>query len=238
VNAGITLAVMQPYFFPAVHYFQLPAQSDVFIFYDDVQFGKGGWTNRNRILQTGKETFFTVPVSHKDGALKPINNTMLSDFPRWRRKFKNTIQMSYAKAPHFKAVSALINDVLSDEHTTLSTLCSASVEAVAHYLELPCQFETASVYSPQSAGIGRQARLFHLCKQAGAGEYINSSGGRALYDPADFEAEGITLRFLEPQPFTYPQSSETFVPHLSVIDTLMHVHPQEIGSHIARQRKS
>lgn len=238
MNAGITLAVMQPYFFPAVHYFQLPAQSDVFIFYDDVQFSKGGWTNRNRILQNGKETFFTVPVSHKDGALKSINNTMLSDFPRWKRKFRNTIQMSYAKARHFKAVSALIDDVLSDEHTTLSTLCSASVKAVAQYLDLPCRFEIASDYSPQSAGIGRQARLFHLCAQAGAAEYINSSGGKALYDPADFAAEGVTLRFLNPRSFAYPQTSDTFVPHLSVIDTLMHVAPQEIAAQIAKQPAS
>lgn len=235
MNDVTTLAVMQPYFFPAVHYFQLPAQSDIFIFYDDVQFSKGGWTNRNRILQNGKETFFTVPISHKEGALKPINATGLSDFPRWQRKFRNTVQMSYAKAPHFKAVSALIDEVLTGDHTVLSTLCITSVKAVSNYLGLSCRFETASDYAPDSAGIGRQARLFQLCRQAGATKYINSSGGRALYDPADFAAEGIALRFVDPQPFAYPQASETFVPYLSVIDTLMHVAPSEIVSRIVRQ---
>src|ERR1041384_2809372 len=124
------LAVMQPYFFPYAGYFQLLHAADCFVFFDDVNFIKKGWINRNNILYQGKIHPFTIPLA-KVSQNKRINETEISDYAGWKAGFKKLLHESYRKAPQFAEVNALVENILDKkEYTLISDLAAASVEGV------------------------------------------------------------------------------------------------------------
>src|SRR5687768_13108726 len=102
------LAIMQPYLFPYIGYFQLMHAADKFVVYDDVNYIKGGWVNRNRILVNGKPHMFTLPLKNAGSNIK-INEIEVSggELMKWREKFLRTLQQAYAKAPFKNDVIAL-----------------------------------------------------------------------------------------------------------------------------------
>src|SRR5437016_5023773 len=99
----MTVAIMQPYFFPYLGYFQLVNAVDTFVFFDDVNFINKGWINRNQVLQQNTPLRFTVPLL-KASQNRKINEIELSDFPAWRKQFLRSIEMNYKRAPFFDIV--------------------------------------------------------------------------------------------------------------------------------------
>ncbi|MDR6194877.1 WbqC family protein [Siphonobacter sp. SORGH_AS_0500] len=99
----MTLAIMQPYLFPYIGYFQLLNAVDKFVIYDDVAFINRGWINRNSILNNGKAQLFTVPLKEASQN-KLIHEISIDTDQKWRDKLLKTIQQNYKKAPHFAAV--------------------------------------------------------------------------------------------------------------------------------------
>ncbi len=213
------IAVMQPYFFPYIGYFQLINAVDKFVLYDDVNFIKNGWINRNRILSNIDFQYINMTL------IKPSSNKIIRDIEintnqAWEKKILKQIEQSYSKAPYFKEVLPLIKTILNYDKSDLSNYLYESINIVKDYLDIDTEIEpTSSMYDNKN--IGRKERLIDICNREGADCYINLIGGMKLYKKEDFKEEGIELLFLEVQDVVYEQYTEDFISNLSIIDVMM-----------------
>jgi hypothetical protein len=230
-NSFKSIAVMQPYIFPYVGYFQLIKAVDEFVFYDDVNFIKQGWINRNKILINGKASVFTIPLL-KASSFKLIKDTEINAglYPKWKKKFLKSIQQNYTKAEYFEPAYRIIENVLSKNSvTTISELAIHSVKSISDYLELDIKFYTSSEKFPQFFDLERTLRLKQICGALGADVYINSIGGQDLYNKEDFHKEGLNLNFINSALKPYQQFENEFVAGLSIIDVLMFNSKEEVN---------
>lgn len=216
----MAVAIMQPYFFPYLGYFQLVQAADHFVLYDDVMFIKKGWINRNRILMQGNDFMFTIPLE-KQSQNKTIRESTVAwnaDFPA---KFLVQLRSAYKKAPHVDAVMALIEGVLAEKPISLADLAGNSIQATWTYLGLEKEFYFSSSLAV-SADYGRAERLMEITKLFGESVYINAANGKSLYDKPSFAQEGVDLQFIQSELPVYPQGTHPdFLPGLSMIDVLM-----------------
>lgn|SRR5690554_715604 len=215
------LAIMQPYLFPYIGYFQMIKAVDKFVFYDDVNFIKKGWINRNRILVSGKDFMFTVPLQKTSQNNLILNSYIKQEaYNEWRDKLYVTIDLNYKKAPYFDDAFRIITNVLNQNTTSISELAIESIKQVSEYLELNTLFiKSSETYNNRS--LERQERLIEICKCENTTHYINAVGGMELYSKDDFKKEGIRLDFIKASPIVYKQFNNDFVPWLSIIDVLM-----------------
>ncbi|WP_425236745.1 WbqC family protein [Ulvibacterium sp.] len=215
------VAMMQPYLFPYLGYFQLVNAVDVFVFADDVNFIKGGFINRNKILHRNEERYFTVPCS-KRSQNKLINEvgiaTKMKGYPD---TIPLTIRHAYSKAPFFTEVFPLVESIFRSEIDTISGLAATSVEKVSEYLGIDVDFKFSSASFSYTKGQEKSDRLVNITKDLGGTIYVNPIGGRDLYCQNFFENKGIKLDFLRPESIKYPQFNCKFTPNLSIIDVMM-----------------
>jgi hypothetical protein len=224
----MTLAIMQPYLFPYVGYFQLIQAVDKFVFYDDVNFIKQGWINRNRILQANEAVYFTLPVKSISSFTK-ICDTQIDEksFPLWRNKFLKTLQYNYTKAPYFTQAFSIIENVLTADTLLINNLAKESIIAIADYIGIETTFNpSSSMYNNQH--LSSQARVIDICIKENASTYINMPGGAALYNETDFANEKIKLNFIKSKIPAYKQFNDTFQPGLSIIDVMMFCSKEQI----------
>lgn len=223
------IAVMQPYFFPYIGYFQLIDAVDKFVFYDDVNFITRGWINRNKIIVNDAPYLFTVPLKNAS-QFSLIKETGIHPelYKKWRPKFLKTLKQNYAKAPFFNYIYPLIEEVLEEEEN-ISTLAVNSIKAVSSYLNLPALFFNSSQISEASCILDRADRLICITKHLDGNIYINPSGGKDLYDKMYFKKQNINLFFLEPGSTEYHREGIGFVSgDFSIIDILMHNSKEEV----------
>ncbi len=216
---GCRLAIMQPYLFPYIGYFQLVAAVDRFVFFDDVNFINRGWINRNRLFLSGSVSWFTLPVSGASQNRK-INELHVQPDGAWRRKLLASVRQSYGKAPCFEPAYALLEDIVLSGETSLSVLAQESVMAVAHYLGLGTEF-VISTGRYGNEDLRGSDRILDICRQEQAAEYHNLPGGMALYSAEDFSVAGVELHFVQPELLEYGQLEAPFKPGLSMLDVLM-----------------
>ncbi|WP_242091626.1 WbqC family protein [Aestuariivivens sediminicola] len=214
------IAIMQPYFFPYIGYFQLINTVDEFVFYDDVNFIKKGYINRNTILVNGDCYQFTLPLK-KASQNKLINETEVALFKKWADTFLKTLQFAYKNAPHFESVYSLVKDVLEDDAKTVSQIAINSVIKVCGYLELTSCFSLSSRDYSDCKTSKKADRLIAIAKEAGKYNYINPIGGQKIYTKTYFKDRGISLNFLQTDRIRYDQFQHPFVDSLSIIDVLM-----------------
>lgn len=223
------VAIMQPYFMPYIGYFQMLKAVDKFVFYDDVNFIKKGWINRNRILVGNNDFTFSIPITNASQNVA-INNTKINQegFEIWKSKFIQTLNQNYKKAPQFNMVDRLIGDILRPTYSTIGQLASQSVFKTAKYLNIKTKFIMSSaIYNNKE--LGRKERLIEICKTENATHYINALGGQELYKKEDFFVDDIQLYFLKTLPVKYEQFNSEFIPWLSIIDVLMFNSVEEVN---------
>jgi hypothetical protein len=214
------LAVMQPYFFPYIGYFQLIHAADKFVAYDDVNFIKQGWINRNFILLNCRPLRITIPLSNAS-SFTTISNSKLSPNAVWRSKLLKTLHQAYDKAPYFEEIYALAEAVIQREHAgSIAQLALGSIQAVVAYLGLTTQIQPTSSHY-RNSHIKGQARVLDICCIEGATTYYNLPGGYKLYDRDVFATAGVELGFIQPSIAPYRQFGCEFVPNLSILDVLM-----------------
>lgn len=210
------IGIMQPYLFPYLGYFQLLDAVDEYIIYDDVQYIKGGWINRNNLLIGGEKNIFTISIVGAS-ARKNINELYIrDDF----KKFLKTIDLAYAKAPYKKDVTALIHEIVSHEDKNLARFIGNSIGKISSYLGIDVNLLYSSSLRKDSSLKG-QDKILNICDLLGADAYINAIGGQELYDKELFARRNIDLYFLRPHLRPYKQVSSDFVPGLSIIDVMM-----------------
>ena len=219
---------MQPYFFPYLAYFQLISAGDCFVFYDDVAFIKQGWINRNRILVNEAPIYFTVPLSKASSNIS-INKTFIhrDHYSIWKKKFLRTLKQHYADAPHLDNVFDLVQNVVAREPENIASLAIRSVELCSTYMGISTHFKISSQDFPNTGAHGVR-RVLDICLNHQANVYINSIGGKSLYNKDDFNGEKIALFFLNPQLKAYPQARKEFFPGLSILDVLMNCSVDQI----------
>lgn len=218
----MTLAIMQPYLFPYIGYFQLLAAVDKFVLYDDVAFIKQGWINRNAILVNGNRSLFSVPLKQAT-SFKRINEIVIAHtYPHWVSKFEKTLISAYKKAPYFEPAFAVVMNTLRNAEVDMpiSELCRMSVLSVKDYLAMDKDIVTASEKYENRDLAGSQ-RVIDICIVEKADKYVNASGGIELYSKESFKEVGIDLLFLNTDKVEYQQFGNEFVASLSIIDVLM-----------------
>lgn len=214
------VAIMQPYLFPYIGYFQLLNAVDIFVLFDDVNYINRGWINRNRILLNGKPHLFTIPL-HKASQNKLINEIEIMNHEKITNKLLRLIEHAYSKAPYFNDVYPLINNVLNYREKNLSRFIENSIKKINEYMGISTKILISSNLKKNNALKG-QDKILEICKFLGANCYINPIGGMQLYDEKRFSDENILLEFIKPEEVHYRQfKSDEFIPNLSIIDLLM-----------------
>lgn len=211
---------MQPYFFPYIGYFQLVNAVDHFVFYDDVDFIKQGWINRNKILINKQETLITIPCKGVSSN-KRINEIQLTNNTKYFKKLIKSIQQSYIKAPFFNDVFPLVEDVLLTDYEGIGQLASDSIKKVSHYLGFKTEFYSSTKSFSNTIELDRADRLISITKKLGCSNYINSTSGQKLYDKSYFIEHDVELAFLSPNLPKYKQFNDQFIQGLSMVDVLM-----------------
>jgi hypothetical protein len=216
------LAIMQPYLFPYIGYFQLINYVDKFVVYDDVNFIKGGWINRNNLLINKKINMFTVPLD-KPSPFVLINEIQLNInfYENWKVKLLRSVEQSYKKARFYKEVYALIENILNNhDNTLISKLAVKGIRTICEYLQIETEIvATSEIYNNRH--LKGQERVLDICAIEKASQYINVIGGVELYSKEVFKEKEIKLNFIKSHPISYTQFNNEFVPWLSIIDVLM-----------------
>lgn len=220
------IAIMQPYFFPYIGYFQLISAVDKFIIYDDVNFINKGWINRNNILINGKAGLISVPLN---GASQ---NKLIKDIApiseqKWRNALLKTIEQNYKKAPHFGAVFPKLKQVFNTDSATISHFNFIGIRTICEHIGITTTLISSSEPYANTELRG-QNRILDICKKENAQFYINPVGGMELYDREMFGKVGISLNFIKSKLPNYKQFKFEFIPALSIIDVIMFCEPEYI----------
>ena len=238
------LAIMQPYFMPYIGYFQAINAVDKYILYDNLNFIKDAWVNRNRLLLcNGNVSTFSVPIIAKSSNTK-IVDIRIDNSQKWGEKLLKTIFLNYKKVSDFDEIFPLLETILSRKYDFLSELNVLSIKTIAEFLSIGTVIEYDNSkyislednlllvdqqnYSPfqyleKTQPIKKVARVIAICKAEGATSFINAIGGQSLYSQEEFAKYGIDLKFVQTDlDLKYNQFSHEFVSNLSIIDVLMH----------------
>ena len=224
------IGIMQPYIFPYIGYFQLINAVDKFILYDDVNFINKGWINRNRMLNNGKDSLFSIPLKEASQN-KLINEIEVNWDSAWKSKFLKTLEQCYKKAPFYQETLLIIQQTLNVDDEPISKIVEHNLRLICKYLDIKTEIVSSSAIY-QNSHLKAQERILAICLQEKATQYINPIGGLELYDKDFFEAQNIQLNFIKSKLIQYPQFKNEFVPWLSMIDVLMFNSKEEIISFI------
>jgi hypothetical protein len=220
-------AIMQPYIFPYIGYFNLINSSDNFIFLDNVNYIKKGWINKNRILSNNNIMSFTISLA-QSSQNKLINEIKVYEYEKFKIKFIKTLQQSYSKSKNYKKIINLINEIFEYKPNTISDLCIYSTNSILNYLGINTKTFIASVDFKNIEKKDINNYFIEILKELKSKTYINMIDGKDLYNKDLFIKNGISLKFLDPIIKEYDQNNNQFNGRLSIIDLLMNIEYEEI----------
>lgn len=220
------IAIMQPYLFPYIGYWQAINAVDEYVLLDDVNFIMRGYINRNSILLNKKAHLFTIPLE-KPSQNKLINEIKLNFSDKDKETFLKTIVMAYKKAPYFNDVYPIIEKIIKNSENDLTQYIKFSIETIKNYLNTDTLIKLSSDIEKDNS-LHAQDRIIAINKALEATAYINAIGGQELYDKTEFKKENIELKFIKMNDIEYKQFNNEFVPNLSIIDVMMFNSPEDI----------
>lgn len=229
------IGIMQPYFWPYLGYFQLLHAVDQYVIYDNIEYTKRGWINRNRYLCSGQGRYFTIPVAKAADNLDVCERKVALNFDR--RRLKRQIQAAYAKAPYYENIYPLFCECVDYGEENLFGFIFYSVKKIAEYLDIHTKIMISSDLQIDHTLRGKD-KVLAICQELHADMYVNPAGGKALYPEQEFQDKGIRLRFLEMEEITYQQFDRPFVANLSILDVLMFQSKAEVWQLLNRYRLS
>jgi len=214
------LAVMQPYLFPYLGYFQLINAVDKIVIYDNIEYTRKGWINRNRILLDGKDIFFTIPVK-KDSDFLNIRERYLADNSEINiRKILAQISNSYRKAPFFKEIYPVLERLFLSGEKNLFDYVFNTISEICTLLEIKTELIISSELN-MDHDLKAEQKVLEINRILNSDIYINPIGGTELYDKENFKNKGVELLFIKSKQIRYDQSGTEFTEGLSIIDVLM-----------------
>ncbi len=223
------VGIMQPYFLPYIGYFQLINLCDKFVIYDDIQFTKRGWINRNRILADGEPRMFSLPIRKGSDYLDVRERWISDEFKP--NKMLNLLRESYRRAPCWSIHEEQIGEILRFPDLNLFNFLANSLVEICRCLKVETRLVISSTLDLDPSLRGAE-RVIATCQAVGATEYVNPIGGIDLYSKALFAQHGLELSFLEAKLSPYSQGDLPFVEGLSIVDAMAFVEPEELRSRV------
>jgi len=212
--------INQPNYIPWRGYFHQIQKADVFVFYDDVQYDKHGWRNRNRIKTSNGTIWLTIPVKKK-GAVQnntPINEVHIDWSRDWSRKHWRSIEQAYNKAPFYESYTPLLKNIYDLHFIKLADLTIELTIRIATALGIS---QTKFVRSSSLKVSGtKTSRLLEILKQVGATHYISGPAAKDYLDEAKLSNAGISVEYMVYEYPIYPQFYPPFDPQVSILDLL------------------
>jgi hypothetical protein len=212
------IGILQPGYLPWLGFFEQMSRTDVFVIYDDVQYDKEGWRNRNRIKGANGVLWLTVPVHVKLSDIPLISQVKIDNKPNWRKKHLMSLKMNYAKAPFFTKYIGIFEEAFSREWDHLVDIDMYFILKLSKCLGMGgkkiVRSSTLNVEGP------RIERLVKICKMFEADIFYEGASGRNYIDNAHFEDHGIAIEYQDYKHPTYKQLYGDFIPYLSVVDLL------------------
>lgn len=214
----VTIGILQPGYLPWLGFFEQLYRSDVFVLYDDVQYDKNGWRNRNRIKTPQGPQWLTVPVLVKSADSHLLRDIKINNTVDWRKKHLLSVRNNYSKTPYFQDYICFFEEVYARPWESLVDLDVYFISGLMAHLGLR---DKKLIRSSELNVTGdRFERLVGICKKFGAGIFYEGAAGRDYIDTGYFKERGIQVVFQDYQHPVYPQLYGDFVSHLSVIDLL------------------
>ncbi len=225
LNPQRVAVILQPSYLPWLGYFAQLMRSDVFVIYDNVQYDKHSWRNRNRIKTAQGPHWLTVPVLTRGQNWPTNRDVKIDNLHDWRRKHWLSLRQSYARAPFFSDYAGIFEPLYARTWDFLLDLNMASFTAMSAALGIKREIRLASELGVEGTST---ERLVRICQALGADCFYEGAAGRDYIDPAVFEAANITLEFQDYGHPTYPQLHGNFVPYLSAVDLLFNCGPKSL----------
>jgi hypothetical protein len=216
------LAIMQPYFFPYIGYWQLITAADKFVLFDDAQYIRHGWISRNRILKpTGGWQYIIVPLQ-KHNVKEKIKNVLAHPENKWKDQIVAQLSHYKKKAGYFDETIQLLHESFSElTENSIATINFSLIKRVCKHLCIDKEIIMSSVLHFDYSNVADAGEwALRMAEQLDATEYINPIGGADLFEVEKFASSNIKLSFLKSNEIRYLQR-ETFEPALSIIDVLM-----------------
>jgi hypothetical protein len=227
----ISCGIMQPYFLPYVGYFQLINAVDKFVIYDNIQYSKGGWINRNRILSDGKAKLVTIPLQSASDYLDIVDRQLSANFDR--KSLLRQFDGSYLRTHYYRDIRPLLEEIIMFDSVNLFEYIEHSIYMLLHYFDISTEVIVSSSLHVDR-GLKSESRVIATCKALGVDSYVNAIGGIELYSETEFEKYNLSLKFLKSRLSGYPQSCHGFIPALSIIDVMCHCSRSEVIDMIRR----
>ncbi len=227
------IGILQPSYLPWLGFFEQIHRSDVFVFYDDVQFEKGSWRNRNRIKTPQGAHWLTVPVLTKGQDFPPINEVRVNNADSWQKKHLRTLEQYYSKAPHYADYAPGLSELIAQPWERLSELNMALIRHLAAALGITTPFVLSSTLGISGSGT---PRLVDIMAHLGGTVFYEGAAGRNYIDESLFAARGTRVEFQDYKHPVYHQLHGEFVPYLSVVDLLFNHGPNSLSILTGRQQ--
>lgn len=218
-----TVAIVQSNYIPWRGYFDLMNLVDEFILFDDMQYTRRDWRNRNVIKSPAGLKWLTIPVEVKGRYLQSIKDTVISD-REWNERHWKTLVHCYGKARHFEAYRERLEDLyLNATETHLSAVNHRFIKFVCELLRIETTITWSMDYRLSG---GKTERLADLCEQAGANEYLSGPAARAYLDETEFTGRGIQVSYMDYSGYPeYGQLYPPFASNVSVLDLILNEGP-------------
>ncbi len=209
------VGMSQSNYLPWRGYFDLIKRSDLFLFYDDVQYTKQDWRNRNKIKTADGLKWITIPVKRGNDMLKIQD--MVPDGQQWRRKHLAMIESNYSRAPYFDQYIGFFRQFYSMEWETLSELNQYLIRNICRMLGISTTFGSVTDYPAEGT---KGERVLNILKKVGCTTYNFGPAGKAYLSDEDFEKNGMSVHWMEYDYAEYPQLHPPFEGAVSIIDLL------------------
>ena len=223
----MNIVISQPMYFPWVGLFEQIALADIFVFYTDVQFSKGSFTNRVQIKTDLGTNWMTVPL-HNLRFGQRINEVAVRPVREWRDRHLLMLHQALGHAPFFEDAAALLRQLPEVEPGTISVISSASILAVCRYFGLDRKVRFVGIEELGIDGSGSQ-RVLDVVMALGGTRYITGHGARNYLNHGAFEAAGIAVEYMDYQYAPYPQFHGAFNPFVTILDLVAHCGPAGIS---------
>ncbi|MBY4731292.1 WbqC family protein [Cupriavidus pauculus] len=214
------VAILQSNYIPWKGYFDIIASVDEFILYDDMQYTRRDWRNRNQIKTPQGVQWLTVPVQVKGRYDQKIRDTRIEPESDWAQLHWKTLEQNYRRARHFEETAAWLRPIYMSDVTrgSLSLLNRTLIEAVINYLGVDTKLSWSWDYTLVE---GKSERLADLCAQAGGTTYVSGPSAKDYVEEAVFDSHGIALEWFDYSGYPqYPQMWGEFEHGVSILDLL------------------
>ncbi|MCW3105270.1 MAG: putative rane protein [Bacteroidetes bacterium] len=214
--------ISQSNYIPWRGYFHAISSVDEFIVYDEVQYTRRDWRNRNRITTPAGDLWLSIPVEVKNRFHQKISEARISD-SSWARNHWKTLQTNYAKSPWFKTYAPLFKALyLGKEYTQLREVNYDFIELICFILEI----KTKITFSPDLPPGNRSERLLAICKKAGATDYYSGPAAKNYLDEELFRSQGVNIHYFDYSAYKpYPRRQGVLSAELSVLDLIFNTGP-------------